>query len=198
MAPAHTSGPGLRERKKELTQETLRAAAFRLFAEKDFATVSVDEIATEAGVSRSTFFRYFGSKEAVLFNNVDETGNEFMKKLEQRPTAESPWTAYEKVMTEMIGSVTGTRDEQGRILDRLLRDDPALAGRRLVVLEQWSEKVARTFATRAGRAEPNMEDRLAAATCLAVGEEITRTWREEGIEATPRSVKEAFACLRSF
>ena len=46
-------------------------AAFRLFAERGYDATSVDDIAAAAGVSRSTFFRSYGSKEAVIFPDHD-------------------------------------------------------------------------------------------------------------------------------
>jgi AcrR family transcriptional regulator len=46
-------------------------AAFRLFATRGYEATAVEDIAGEAGISRSTFFRSFGSKEAVIFPDHD-------------------------------------------------------------------------------------------------------------------------------
>lgn len=56
-----------RAEKKAKTNETLFYAALTLFARETYDKVKVEAIAEAAGVSRRTFFRYFGSKEAVLF-----------------------------------------------------------------------------------------------------------------------------------
>ena len=52
----------LRDNKKVQTRAALRAAALRLFRIKGFDRTTVDEIAAEAGVSRTTFFRYYPTK----------------------------------------------------------------------------------------------------------------------------------------
>jgi AcrR family transcriptional regulator len=59
---------GLRERKKLEAWRTIRATALRLISQRGYDAVSVEDIAKEAGVSRTTFFSYFPSKEAVAFD----------------------------------------------------------------------------------------------------------------------------------
>lgn len=200
MALAQPSGAGLRARKKAATQYLLRETALRLFSEKGFVAVSVDEIATGADVSRSTFFRYFGSKEAVLFDEIDETGDVFLKHLNACPADETPWEAFEKALiaTSEPTESDAQRDQQQRMLDELLRNDPALHGRRLALVEQWTDVLAVVFARRAGRAEPALEDRLAASTCMAISDEVQRVWRENPGEPGTAIIEKAFATLRSF
>src|SRR3954465_2074519 len=58
---------GLRERKKLEAWRTIRATALRLISQRGYDAVSVGDTAKEAGVSRTTFFSSFPSKEAVAF-----------------------------------------------------------------------------------------------------------------------------------
>ena len=189
----------LRQRKRASTHALLRTTALRLFQERGFASVTVDEIATEADVSRSTFFRYFGSKEAVLFNEMDRSGDVFLTHLRERPAGDTPWQAFEAalVATSLDASDRGTTDER-RVIDDLLRNDPALSGRRLEELSRWTGWIAEVFASRAGRRDPSLEDRLAATTCIALSEEVARLWREDRNLDPAIAIPKAFAILRTF
>ena len=191
---------GLRHRKKEATQNLLRDAALRLFSKRGFANVSVDEIAAAADVSRSTFFRYFGSKEAVLFEEIDEAGDVFLKLLNDRPAGETPWEAFAAAFSASAGRAQDDddKDRHQRVVDELLRTDTALHGRRLSMLENWAGILAGVFARRGGRDKPSFEDRLAASTCLAVSEEVGSVWRENPGTPTVKVIEKAFATLRSF
>ncbi|MEU6733344.1 TetR family transcriptional regulator [Streptomyces physcomitrii] len=48
-------------------REALIAAAFDLFLKRGFEQTTVDDIVAQAGVGRRSFFRYFPSKEDVVF-----------------------------------------------------------------------------------------------------------------------------------
>lgn len=58
-------------RPKSSSRETLAEAACELFLERGYAATSVSEIASRAGVSRSSFFNYFASKSDVLWGGFD-------------------------------------------------------------------------------------------------------------------------------
>ena len=56
----------MRERLRQQTSDGIVAAAFARFAEQGYEATTIEQIAA-AGVSIRTFFRYFPSKEAVVF-----------------------------------------------------------------------------------------------------------------------------------
>lgn len=62
----------LREKKRRQVQATIEHAALELMTELDYETVTVAQICEAAGVSRRTFFNYFGSKEAVVLGPTPE------------------------------------------------------------------------------------------------------------------------------
>ncbi|MET9239869.1 helix-turn-helix domain-containing protein [Nonomuraea sp. NPDC003709] len=62
----------LRARNQQRARDEIVAAAYELFAERDYAGVTVADIADRAGVGRTTFFRYFGDKQEVVFAGEEE------------------------------------------------------------------------------------------------------------------------------
>jgi AcrR family transcriptional regulator len=70
MPPAATLGR--RERKKLETHRALSTAARELALARGLDGLTVEEIADAADVSARTFFRYFATKDEVLFAHQDE------------------------------------------------------------------------------------------------------------------------------
>jgi AcrR family transcriptional regulator len=79
------------ERNKARTRVSLATAAVRLFREQGYEATTVDDIARAAGSSSSTFFRYFGTKEDVLFFNIREVLDTFRAFVEHPIPGLSRW-----------------------------------------------------------------------------------------------------------
>ncbi|HEX3305240.1 MAG TPA: TetR family transcriptional regulator, partial [Streptosporangiaceae bacterium] len=68
ITPAADRSLPLRERKKLRTRRALADAALRLFTERGFDATTLEELAAEAEVSKSAFFRFFPAKEAAAID----------------------------------------------------------------------------------------------------------------------------------
>lgn len=79
-----------RSRKRLATRRGISDAATRLFLERGFDAVTVDEIAAAADVGRMTVFNHFPRKEDMFFD-LDEEGREVLREaLRQRDPRVAP------------------------------------------------------------------------------------------------------------
>lgn len=62
----------LRAQKKENTRQALVEAAWALFRDKGYDATTIEEIADAAQVAKRTYFRYFPTKEAIVFHRAAE------------------------------------------------------------------------------------------------------------------------------
>ncbi len=77
--------PGLRERKKQRTRDTIARVALGLFEERGYQATTLDDIAQAADVSTRTIFSYYPSKEDILFCDFPEMKAELARALDERP-----------------------------------------------------------------------------------------------------------------
>src|SRR5258708_3423878 len=80
-----TLQPGLRERKKQRTRETIASAARQLFAKRGYHATTLPESAEAADVSTRTIFAYFPSKEDILFSEFSLMKDALSQALAERP-----------------------------------------------------------------------------------------------------------------
>jgi AcrR family transcriptional regulator len=113
----------LRERKKLRTRRALADAALRLFTEKGFNATTLEEVAEEAEVSKSTFFRFFPAKEAAAIEAEAEL-----------------WTAYLATLADRLLSGPVLGELHMALAEAIAGLDPGwdqrfLATRRLIIAE---------------------------------------------------------------
>lgn len=100
--------------------------AIDLFIERGYEETTVDDICAVAGISRSSFFRYFRSKEDVLMREVADFGGSLLAALRARPDDETPWVAVRQALHPLIEQY-GADSERILRSARLVRSTPALA-----------------------------------------------------------------------
>jgi len=190
------SATSLRERHKEATRQELRAAALRLFQSKGFTQTSVDDIALAAGVSRSTFFRYFPSKESVVYGEADDNAEMFVALLRERPAGEARMEALEETLVEFAEQLDSeSRRAETIVTESVVSAEPSLRARRAALIATWRENVAQVLAERDGRSEPDLEDALASAILSQMTEQMGAEWRTRRVSVT-ELIRNYFESLR--
>ena len=127
---AATPSFDLRERKRTRTRLMIQAEALRLFAEKGYASTTVEEIADAAAISPRTFFRYFPTKEDVVF--WDQYDPVAFEMFDARPADEPLAVSLRAVIRETLGGLYRHDPERLRTRLRLAATVPELRARFLV------------------------------------------------------------------
>jgi AcrR family transcriptional regulator len=107
------AGDWLAARRTEVAADRILDAAGELFAQKEAATVGMHEIASAAGCSRATLYRYFENRDALYTAYVHRESYRLYRE-----------------MTEQINSLTDPRERliEGMLASlRNVRESPALA-----------------------------------------------------------------------
>ncbi len=189
--------PTRRERKKLETRRALERAALRLFAEQGYEQTTVEEIAEAADVAVRTFFRYFSSKQDVLFGDVvTDRVSRLRAELARRPEAERPEDSIRTVMNLLDFSGP---DEEEQVLARmdLMRHQPSMVTRYLEIINAMRLVVVEFVAARTGL-DPrrDMYPLLLAGACAASWETSLHLWAESGGLRSLRALRnEAFDAL---
>jgi AcrR family transcriptional regulator len=166
MTPrTHVNPSGsLRDRKKERTRRVIQAEALRLFAEKGFDETTIEEIAEAADVAPRTFFRYFSTKEEVVFWPV------YRPLLAGLMAARPDESAVQALCHAIVDGLSAFYDQdRERVLDRikLAFHTPALQPRLRQEQATSAQAMAAVLAQRLGMSPDRLEVRAMAAAVAA-------------------------------
>jgi AcrR family transcriptional regulator len=153
--PVELPTPGLRERKKERTRETIRAHALHLFVTQGYQATTVQQIIDDVEVSESTFFRYFPTKgDVVLTDDFDPI---IVAAFLRQPQDLGPIEALRRAFNETFGELTAEQlvEQQDRM--HLILSVPELRASMLDQFGQAMRLLASAIAERTQRRPDDME-----------------------------------------
>jgi AcrR family transcriptional regulator len=191
-APAST-----RDIAREAIRAELARLALDLFLRDGFDSVTVNDLAAAGGVSRSTFLRYFASKEEAVLGVVDAQAELVAGTLAARPADEDAWTALRHALVDT--NLDPYRQDRNRALamTRLIMHTPALSARLLEKQNSWRPTLAKALAERRkAKATPSLRDAALAAAALACLDVALRSWSaSDGRRSLVELVDETFDTL---
>jgi AcrR family transcriptional regulator len=167
--PSDDQAPGLRERKKIRTRETLRREAYRLFELHGYADTTVEQIAEAADVSPSTFFRYFAGKATLLV--PDQFLEPIIENFLKAPPEMSPIAAYRLALQQFfsgLGKLDPENWQQEAARQRLLYTAPEAAGALYHGFLASVDQIAEGLSIRLSRPIDDPELRIAASAMMGV------------------------------
>ncbi|XUL94038.1 TetR family transcriptional regulator [Streptomyces galilaeus] len=179
-------------------RDALVAAAFQLFLERGYEQTTIDDIVALAGVGRRSFFRYFPSKEDVVFPD------------------------HERCLADMTAFLTSGGDEHEpvrRVCDaarlvlrmynenptfsvqryRLTKKVPGLRAYELSVVWRYERALADYLRGRfAGRPDGTLQADVIAAAVVAAHNNALRSWlRSDGQRDAATEVDHALGYVQS-
>ncbi|MCP4449472.1 MAG: TetR family transcriptional regulator [Myxococcales bacterium] len=170
------SPPSLRERKKTETRAAILREARALFTVQGFDGATLDDICAKVSVSRRTFFRYFPSKEALVFPNREARLAEFAGFLEARPQGEDTYSTLRKGTTMFAASYSGKR-LQLLELQSLIAGSSTLQNCEREIDREWEEVIRAAFVIEFGDDEAGcLRARILAGATIGVVRATMRHW----------------------
>jgi len=181
-----------REQHKQHTRAALEEAALGLFARQGYEQTTVEQIAELAGVSVRTFFRYFASKQHVLFGDVAfGRVNALSEALAARPASESP---VESVKAVLDASDITDPEELSQIRSRigLMAEQPALVATYLLINRDLQERVAAFVAQRSGLPRTHPYPLAVSAAAASAWDTALTAWASGQVDDLAQARRELF------
>jgi len=128
--------------KKAQTREDLVRAALTLFRRQGFEKTTVEEIAAAARSSPRTFFRYFGSKEDLVFHDLPDHLAFMRGRLVESLARHDVWEAVVDAIIAVVARfLSAGADLATERFEAWLRE-PALRQRFAVLCLEWEATIA--------------------------------------------------------
>ena len=154
--------PGLRERKKQQTRDTIARVALELFAERGYEETTLAEIAEAADVSPRTIFAYFESKEEILFCDAPAELDQLRDALAHRPEGSTTIDALRGVLSSM-----DPPDELAKLRKQIVTSSPALKLKMRARVAELEPVLVESFAKDLGSDPDDIRALLIAASATA-------------------------------
>jgi AcrR family transcriptional regulator len=183
----------LRERKKLRTRRALADAALRLFAEKGFDATTLEDLAEDAEVSKSTFSRAFPAKEAAGIEAEAELWTACLAVLEGGKLAGPVLAELHRTLAAAAAGLDHGWDERFLATRRLIAAEPALLRYTEHYRAQVREQIAVTLAARLRLDPDDLRLHVLAELVMTAWSLSGRAWVRRGGEGGRPALLDGFA-----
>jgi AcrR family transcriptional regulator len=178
------------ERQRTAVRAEITATARELFVRQGFDATTVDQIVDAAGISRRSFFRYFGTKEDVVLGDVGARGTAIARALAARPLDEGPWEALRGAL---VDSQPETFDDPASDLaiGQIMSETPSLRARLYEKRTGWHEALIPLVTARIAGPDSNLVATAIVAAALSCFDIAAHTWLDSNGNADITEVYDA-------
>lgn len=172
----------------------LERIALELFATHGFDATTVDDIATAAGVARRTFFRYYASKNDVMWGDFDA----LLRGMDEWLAAERADAPLLPTVTEAVvrfNSIPPEAVPAHRQRMNLILHVPALQAHSTLRYADWRAVVARHAARHLGVGQSSRAPQLVGHLSLAAAVAAYEQWLARKRTDLEAEIRAAFAAL---
>ena len=106
-----------KQRRGEVTQKHILDTALKLFAQKGYDRVTVDEICKKSGTSKGSFYQHFSAKSDIFFMKFLEADDYYAKVMESLP---GDLDVYEKISVFFEKALRFLNDKMGKDLMKVM------------------------------------------------------------------------------
>jgi AcrR family transcriptional regulator len=182
--------PGLRERKKQQTRETIAEVALALFAERGYEQTTLADIADAADVSRRTIFAYYDSKEDILLCEEATFFDELKRRLDERPDGVTTVDAIRAFLSGFHPP-----GEEAKLRKQVMNSNPALQAKLRGRIAQLEPMLAESVAKDLGAGPGDIRPLLIAASITAAFSTVRDRLMDADSGGEPVSHEESMATL---
>jgi TetR/AcrR family transcriptional regulator, regulator of mycofactocin system len=175
------------------TREEIEGVALDLFAARGFEATTVDDVAAAVGVGRRTLFRYFQSKNDMVWGDFDRVMERLRAALEERGD-EPPMQALRGAVVES-NSYPDDQLPGLRIRMTLITTSPALQAHSALRYAEWRAVVAEWIGGRIGADADDLLPRVVGYAALGSAMASFERWVASEDEELTDLLDQAFAAL---
>lgn len=170
------SNPSVRRgRRPSTSPHELEKVAFELFDQRGFDATTVDDIARAAGIGRRTFFRYFESKNDVVWGSFTEQLEFMRRQFDACPDDQPLMDAVRTVVVDFNQVDPAEVPWHRRRMELILRV-PALQAHSTLRYAEWRTVVAEFVAQRVGSRQDSLLPQAIAYAALGVALAAYEHW----------------------
>lgn len=162
-------------RRKVTSRADLENVAFDLFGRQGFEQTTIEDIAGAAGIGRRTFFRYFPSKNDVVWGDFDADLERMRRRLSAVPAGVPLMDALREAIVDFNSIPPEQIDAHRRRMEFILRV-PALQAHSTLRYAAWRQVIADFVADRTAQPPGSLLPQAIAYATLGVAIAAYEQW----------------------